>query len=327
MKTSSARTRVRVIDLAPPGSNLRGEFVNGLRRSPKRIPPKLFYNERGSQLFDQICELQEYYPTRTEVSILKAYAGEIAAVCGPRCRLVELGSGSSTKTTLLLDRLDDPAAYVPIDISRPHLLAAAERISERYEKLEVLPVCADYTQVLHIPRPAVPANYTAFFFPGSTIGNFEPEAATAFLGQLARACSPRDRLIIGVDLVKNHHVLHCAYNDPQGVTAAFNLNVLQRANEEFSAEFSLNHFKHKAIYNEEQQRIEMQIVSTRKQSVRVGEETFRFESGEKITTEHSYKYLPGTFAAMAHHSGWHQIALWTDPLQWFGVFAFECMHP
>lgn len=322
---SSTQSRIRVTDLAPPEADLRREFIDGLRQRPKQIPPKFFYDERGSLLFDQICELPEYYPTRTEISILREHAGEIADVCGPRCRMVELGSGSSTKTTLLLDRLVDPAGYVPLDISRPHLVAAAERISERYADLEVLPVCTDYTQALHLPRPSQPTDYTAFFFPGSTIGNFEPEAATTFLRQLATACSPRDRLIVGVDLVKQEHILHQAYNDRQGITAAFNLNVLKRANEEFDAKFSLDQFKHRALYNREQHRIEMRIASMREQSVRVGGETFQFREGEEIITEHSYKYTPATFTRIARCAGWKQITLWTDPKQWFGVFAFECM--
>jgi len=190
--------------------------------------------------------------------------------------------------------------------------------------LEVLPVCTDYTHALVLPQPTLPSRSTAFFFPGSTIGNFEPHAAIAFLRRLANAGSTGDYLIVGVDLVKNHHVLRQAYNDSQGITAAFNLNVLQRANEEFSAGFSLAHFQHRAIYNEEQQRIEMRIASTREQSVRVDGETIRFALGEEITTEHSYKYLPETFAGIARQAGWRPLTRWTDSKHWFSVVVFQC---
>ena len=322
--TTAITGRIRLVDLAPNPGDARAEFLAGLRQNPKRIAPKFFYDEHGSNLFDRICELDEYYPTRTEISILRKDAESIAQVCGPRCRFVELGSGSSTKTPLLLDQLDEPACYIPVDISRPHLVAAAERMAERYDRLDILPVCADYSQPLCLPEPlAGPAERTEFFFPGSTIGNFAPPEAEAFLRTIAGSSEPGDRMLIGVDLVKDPRILHAAYNDRHGVTAEFNLNLLRRANDEFGANFRPELFAHEAIYDVARTRIEMRLVSSRKQFVEIGGERFRFEQGESVVTEHSCKYTRDAFEALAARGGWTTLQTWTDPRGWFGVFALE----
>src|SRR5437667_2621933 len=237
-------------DFAPTPANFQAEFIAGLKQRPKILPCKFFYDERGSTLFDDICELEEYYLTRTETKILQDNIAEISALCGSDCVLVELGSGRSSKTRLLLDHLETPVAYVPIDISRPHLLRAAEAINGDYFPLQILPVCADYNQPLRLPVPARTPKRQVIFFPGSTIGNFEPHQAAAFLRRLAGACQSGDGLLIGVDLQKSRDILYAAYNDAQGVTAAFNLNLLLRANRELGASFNLEQFRHRAIYDE-----------------------------------------------------------------------------
>src|SRR5262249_3727052 len=224
----SQHGRVTLYDYEPTPDNFREEALKGLLKSAKTLPCKFFYDERGAQLFEDICRVEEYYPTRTETAILARRAGEIGALIGPRCRLVELGSGSSTKTPLLLDALVDPVAYVPVDISRTQLVESATAIAERYPRLEVLAVCADYTQELALPEPKMPPARTVAFFPGSTIGNLEPNDAEAFLRRIASWCGPGGGLVIGVDLKKDHATLEAAYNDGAGVTAAFNMNLLER---------------------------------------------------------------------------------------------------
>ncbi len=322
--TTLAGERIRFTDLSPESGDTREEFLRGLRGgAPRRIAPKFFYDGRGSRLFDRICELDEYYPTRTEISILRENAGALAAACGPRCLLVELGSGSSLKTRLLLEALEDPAGYVPIDVSRPHLLAACERLAAEYPQLEILPVCADYAQPIALPRPLRRPRRTVLFFPGSTIGNFEPAGAESFLRHVAGWCRVGDRMIVGVDLAKEPRMLEAAYNDREGVTAEFNLNVLRRANAEFGANFDLRRFEHEAIYDAAEGRIEMRLVSTADQEVRLGSERLHFRRGERILTEYSYKYRPEAFATLAGRAGWSVLSEWTDPRGWFGVFALE----
>lgn len=311
-------------DFAPTAADFRTEFLAGLRQRPRRLPCKFFYDERGSRLFDRICELPEYYPTRTELAILSAERRAIGELCGPHCLLVELGSGSSTKTRLLLDELDRPAGYVPIDISKPHLQQAALALAESYPQLEIMPVCADYLQPIALPRPHVTPERTTIFFPGSTIGNFEPAEAADFLRHVGTWCRPGDLLLIGVDLEKEREVLEAAYNDASGSTAAFNRNLLLRANEELGADFALEHFQHDAVYRQEEGRIEMHLVSTRRQVVTVAGHRFTFAEGERIVTEYSYKYRPIDFVRLAWEAGWHVRERWTDPRRWFGVFALEC---
>lgn len=321
--TAIRETSIRLTDLQPTAADFRAEFLAGLELKPKRLPSKFFYDDRGSRLFDRICDLPEYYPTRTERAILADHAKNLRAFCGGNCRLVELGSGSSAKTRLLLDALEDPAAYVPIDIARRHLQRAAVALSEEHPALEILPMCADYTQPLDLPRPSRTASRTVLFFPGSTIGNFEPEEAMLFLERIAGWAGIGGRLLIGVDLEKDPAVLELAYDDASGVTAAFNLNLLVRANEELGARFIIDRFRHEAVYHRGCQRIEMRLVSLIDQEVSVGREHVRLAEGERIVTEHSYKYHPEQFARLAGAAGWSCMERWTDPRGWFAVFGFE----
>ena len=310
-------------DFEPAVADLETEFLAGLSRSPKTLPCKFFYDERGSQLFDRICELDEYYVTRTELSILRTRMDEIAGVCGSEAIVVELGSGSSLKTRLLLDHLDAPVAYMPIDISRAQLIESAEVLNREYASVQILPVCADYSQPLLLPTPSRAAARRVIYFPGSTIGNFTPLEAEDFLRRIASWCRPGDGLLIGVDLRKDAEVLRRAYNDSSGVTAAFNLNLLRRANEELEADFDLNLFEHHAIYDSACGRIEMRLVSQRDQQVRVAGRTFDFERGEFITTEYSYKYRLADFQALSSRAGWEPVKSWTDKNNWFSVNYFS----
>lgn len=308
-----------LLDFHPETESLRDEVLHGLQDAPKHLPSKLFYDERGSQLFDAICKLDEYYPTRTELAIMERHVEAMVDAIGPRALLVEYGSGSSTKTRTLLDHADDLAGYVPIDISRDHLMQAAEAIAARYPELDVLPVCADYTADYHFPKPDTPPERTVVYYPGSTIGNFTPEAARDFLAHIANRVGPDGGLIIGVDLEKDEAVLQAAYNDAEGVTAAFNKNVLRRINRELDADFDLDRFRHEAVYNEEQGCIVMHLVSIAAQTVSVAGENIDFAAGERITTEYSYKYTVDGFAALAAEAGWSVEEVWTDEDRLFSV--------
>lgn len=318
MKISQALS-VTLHDYVPRAGDMRSEILGGLAASPKTLPAKYFYDERGSKLFDAICELPEYYLTRTELAIMQASAADMANVLGPRALLVEPGSGSSAKTRLLLDKLHWPCAYVPVDISREHLVIAADRLNRQYPALEVLPVHADFSQRFALPVPRLPAACTVIYFPGSTIGNFEPDAAVALLKQLQQLAGRKGALLIGVDLNKDRTVLEAAYNDAAGVTEAFNLNLLERINRELHADFNAQRFQHHAPYNQAEGRIEMHLVSRNNQIVHIGENIVRFRAGEAIVTEYSYKHtLPG-FAALAAQAGWKVRKVWTDDKRWFSV--------
>lgn len=302
----------------PPLCEFGRAMVAGLARRPRSISPKFFYDAAGSQLFDRICELPEYYPTRTELRILGECAGEIAEQIGPGAEIVEFGAGSLTKVRLLLDALEAPKRYLPIDISGEHLQAAAARLKADYPELVVQPIAADYTMPLVLPAPMPGAGKRVGFFPGSTIGNFEPDEALAFL-QLAARMLRGGGLLIGVDLVKDPAQLHAAYNDAQGVTAAFNLNLLRRANAELDANFDLDGFAHSAFYNAPRQRIEMHLVSRRDQAVSLHGERFGFEEGETIHTEYSHKFTVDGLRALAVKAGFRPLAVWTDPERLFSV--------
>jgi dimethylhistidine N-methyltransferase len=295
------------------------EVLRGLRQPNKSLPCKYFYDERGSQLFDRICELGEYYLTRTEVAIMREHVGEMAELIGPGCVLIEYGSGSSTKTRFLLDRLRDPRAYLPIDISRDHLLHSVEGLRRAYPGLNVVPVCADYTADFTLPIPRGEGGRRVVYFPGSTLGNFEPGEALQFLKQIARVCGRGGGLLIGVDLEKDERVLEPAYNDREGVTAEFNLNVLRHINRELGVDFELDGFRHHAFYNRRESRIEMHLVSRRPQTVCLCGTPILFAEGENICTEYSYKYTLEKFAAMAGQAGLSVEQVWTDPRNWFSV--------
>jgi L-histidine N-alpha-methyltransferase len=297
----------------------REDVLRGLSDRPKWLPPKHFYDERGSQLFDLICEQPEYYPTRTELGIMREHAPEMAELLGGGSLLVEYGSGSSTKTRLLLDHLPRPAAYVPLDISREHLHRSARRISQAYPDVEVAPLNADFTARYTLPPLRSPVRRRAVYFPGSTIGNFTPEEAGDFLRHITRTVGPDGCALIGVDLAKPREVLEPAYNDAAGVTARFNLNLLARINRELDGDFELDCFAHRAFYNEAEGRIEMHLESLRPQSVRAAGRRFHFDAGETIRTEYSYKYTLDRFAALAASAGLRVEHLWTDPRGWFSV--------
>jgi len=292
-------------DLSPGRTASLEEVLRGLRSPQKELPCKLFYDDRGSHLFEQITALDEYYPTRAEQRIMRAAGREIAARVGPECLLVEYGSGNSQKTRILLDHLERPVGYVPIDISREQLQRSVAVLADDYPHLRVLPVCADYTGLLDLPTSLGPAGRRVAYYPGSTIGNFVPQDAKRFLARIAEVCGPDGGLLIGVDLKKDPLMLHRAYNDALGITAAFNLNILTRLNRELGANFALEKFRHYAFYNPVFDRVEMHLVSLLEQVVRVGNVSIRFEPGESIWTEGSYKYNLHEFAELAQTAGWH----------------------
>lgn len=296
------------------------ELIAGLRRDEKMIPPKYFYDERGSQLFDRITKLPEYYPTETELRIMRDHIDEIAAVVGERASLIEFGSGSSTKIRILLDHLQSLAAYVPVDISDEHLLAAAERLRQDYfPDIEILPIVADFTQVFELPIPTVPPVRNVVYFPGSTIGNFTPAAALDLLRIMHHKAKASGALLIGVDLQKDRATLERAYNDAQGVTAQFNLNMLRHVNREYGANFNLDAFRHRAEYNAEQGRIEMRLDALSDMHIRLGGEEIAIAGGEAILTEYSYKYTLEGFAALAQQAGFKVSRVWTDADNLFSV--------
>ena len=312
-------------DFGPARERLLSDALAGLLAPRKTLPCKYFYDERGSALFERICELDEYYPTRTELTILRARAGAMAASLGPDCLVVEYGSGSGIKTQLLLEHLERPVAYVPVDISREHLLRSAAALSARYPALPVLPVCADFTQPFALPHPPRPPRRRAAYFPGSTIGNFAPAEARKFLTQVAELCGPGGALLIGVDLKKSRAVLERAYDDALGVTAEFNANLLRRLNRELGADFQLDRFAHRALWNEVEGRIEMHLVSRCAQEVRLAGRRIRFEAGETIHTENSYKYDLREFASLARSAGFEVEQVWVDGAALFSVQALRVL--
>jgi len=302
--------------------NFRDEVVAGLSNSPRQLPCKFFYDERGAQLFQQICDLPEYYITRTEIEILRLHGADMARALGPQIELIGLGTGAGTKTRILLDELQEPRVYIPIDISRQQLEKSCARFREMFPALQILPVCADYLEPFELPLPRKLSSHTVIYFPGSTIGNFEPDAAGEFLSRLAELAGDGGGLLIGVDLQKDRCVLEAAYNDRAGVTAEFNKNLLVRTNRELSSDFDLGRWQHHAIYNSNDGRIELYLISEDEQSVRIGDREFRFRAGEPILTEYSYKHTIAGFIELAQEVGFRFEKVWTDDARWFGVFYF-----
>jgi L-histidine Nalpha-methyltransferase len=297
----------------------RADVLRGLRAAKKELPCKYFYDEAGSDLFEQITALDEYYPTRTEMAIMRRHAADMARLLGPRCVLIEYGSGSSIKTRLLLDYLSDPAGYVPIDVSDEHLRRSARALREEYPRIEVLPMCADFTQSLELPAHRKPPARRVVYFPGSTLGNFAPEKAIALLQQTAQLCGRGGGLLLGIDLRKDPRVIEAAYNDRRGVTAAFNRNILVRINRELGANFDVERFAHRAFYNAVEGRIEMHLVSRCDQTVCVGAMPFLFTAGESIHTENCYKFSLRALAGLAEAGGFDAEQVWTDERQYFSV--------
>lgn len=306
------------VEYGHASNNFLEDVLDGLRRTPKRLPSKYFYDERGSQLFDDICELPEYYPTRTEMKLLQTISADVAALVGEGATVIEFGSGSSTKIRILLDALDAPLAYVPVDISREHLLMSAKDLADSYPDLRVVPVCADYTKPFDVPE-IEGEKVRAGFFPGSTIGNFTRGEAVSFLRAAAADLGHNNGLLIGVDLRKDPDILRAAYNDAAGVTAAFNMNLLRRINRELDGDFDIGAFDHEARWVPDPGRIEMHLVSAGEQDVSVGGEVFHFAAGESIHTEDSHKYDVSGFQALAAEAGWTPIEAWTDPDALFSI--------
>lgn len=310
--------RSKLAERVEPHARLREEILHGLHGCPKTLPPKLFYDARGAQLFERITNLPEYYLARAELEILRERSAEIAELAGPRCALIEYGSGTGMKVRTLLDALERPAAYVPIDISGEQLQAVANSLKRRYPPLSVRPVCADYTEFFELPS-LPPASRRVAFFAGSTIGNFHPTEATAFLRRIRRTVGVGGALVLGIDARKDRQTLEAAYNDAAGVTAAFNCNMLVRLNREFGADFCLDSFAHRAFFNDAASRIEMHLVSLATQTAKVAGEQIRFNEGESIWTESSYKYDEARLGGLANESGFLMTRLWTNAARQFWV--------
>lgn len=320
LRSSTPRLQAyELYDLYSPQDDLFLEVRAGLSRTPKALSSKLFYDADGSALFEAICNLEEYYLTRTEILILEQAAAEIADWTGDAPLLIEYGSGSSRKTRILLDALQ-PVAYMPIDIARDALVLACEDLLLRYPDLMLYPVCADYTQPLHLPGAiGAHSNRRLAFFPGSTIGNFTPAEALHFLKMARRLIGEDGAMLIGVDLKKDPAILDAAYNDAKGVTAAFNLNLLAHLNRALGADFDLNAFMHRAFYNEAHDRVEMHLISQKSQDVVIQGHHFHFRNGESIHTENSCKYSKEEFQQLAMEAGFDPLQCWTDAEGLFSV--------
>ncbi|NND45802.1 MAG: L-histidine N(alpha)-methyltransferase [Xanthomonadales bacterium] len=297
---------------------MRSDVVAGLSGEPKRLAPKYFYDERGSHLFEDITRLPEYYLTRTESQIMETWLPEMAKLIGPKAAVIEFGSGSGEKIRRLLRHLEQPVACVPVEISRSHLLESAEGLARDFPELDVVAICADFTQPFDLPKIRN-AQRNLVFFPGSTIGNFEPDQAVRLLKVMRQVAGKSGALLIGVDLAKDRATLEAAYNDSQGVTAQFNRNLLRRINRELNADFDLNAFSHVAEYNEEKRRIEMYLVSEKAQQAHIGTHRFMFKRGERILTEYAHKHDADSFAELVGKAGFSVAHTWTDENRWFSV--------
>ena len=299
------------------------DVIAGLSQDRKTLPSKYFYDQRGSQLFDQICQLEEYYPTRTEVEIMRSNASEMSEALGGPVTLIEFGSGSSVKTEFLLKELPDLDTYIPVDISAEHLAAIGRAVQQRHQTLNVQPLATDFTQLDSVPSYLGAKQPRHVYFPGSTIGNFESDQATGLLCNIANIIGADGSLLLGFDLVKKISVLESAYNDASGVTAAFNKNVLHRINVELGGDFDFEAFDHEAIWNGDESRIEMHLRSNSDQTVAIADQSFRFREGESICTEYSHKYDLSGIERLAALAGLELCDHWTDPQGWFAVASFR----
>lgn len=317
--TSNRAALARANDTDPALQDDAEQVLAGLTAPQKTLSPKYFYDEAGSRLFDEICNLPEYYLTRTERWIMERFLGEMAELIGPRVSVIEFGSGSSRKIRLLLDNLDEPAAYVPVDISADYLSGMAAELARDYPGVQVQPVFADFTEPFELPAHRVRPARNLIFFPGSTIGNFDKQDALSLLRLMRLEAGPGGALLIGVDLKKDPKIIHAAYNDRAGVTAAFNLNALKRLNAELSADFDLANFRHEAIYDETEGRIEMRLVSRKPQRVDIAGTSIEFGDGEYIITEYSHKYSLQEFSDLAVAAGLNPERSWQDEDALFSV--------
>ncbi|MGC1548233.1 MAG: L-histidine N(alpha)-methyltransferase [Rhodanobacter sp.] len=306
-------------DRRPPMSELLEIVLRGLRAQPKRLPSWLFYDERGSALFEQICEQPEYYLTRREIALLDEHAGDIADTLGADVRLVEYGSGHAHKTQQLLGHMATPVAWLPVDISPEPLRVSVQRVAERFPELPVQPLCADFTRPLRLPIPPRALRRTVIYFPGSTIGNFEHRDAITLLRKMRGEMGEAGGILIGVDLKKDNAIIEAAYNDRAGITAEFTLNMLARLNRELRCDFDLSSFQHRARYNAMAGRIETHIISTQEQRVRVGGQQVRFREGEAMQVEYSCKYSLNDFATLAARAGLEVQRVWIDSQRMFSV--------
>ena len=319
----NTRRQLELLDLHPEIENMTLEVCEGLKKQQKSLSPKYFYDERGSELFEAITRLDEYYPTRTELALFDAHLPEIAELVGAGSCVIEYGSGSSLKIRKLLDALS-PLAYVPVDISRDYLLTNATVLAQDFPQLTVLPVCADFSQFIALPEQLGGMSPIGFF-PGSSIGNFEPEQAKQFLGRVANTLGSGGHLLIGVDCKKDPAVLERAYNDAAGITAAFNLNALSHLNRVLGAEFQLDKFEHEALYNRDAGCIQMFLRSTAQQQVSIGGSVFAFDDGERLHTENSYKYSPDEFIRLAEDSGFGCEHHWQGADEYFGLYLLKAL--
>lgn len=310
---------IKLLDLEPAEDDLLGDVLAGLAATPKRLPSKYFYDAVGSRLFERICEQPEYYLTRTELQIMRDHADDMAQALGPGVRLVEYGSGAGLKTRQLLKVLQAPVAYVPVEISRSALLASVGRLAEEFPGIEMLPVCADFTQRVALPEPGRPPRRTVVYFPGSTLGNFENAVAVKLLARMRALVGAGGAVLVGLDRKKDPAMIEAAYNDAAGVTAEFTLNLLARLNRELDADFDLSRFRHQARYDAVQGRIQTHITSSCAQSVSVGGQRVEFGEGEAMLVEYSCKYDQADVERMAASAGLVVERTWTDPSDWFSV--------
>jgi L-histidine N-alpha-methyltransferase len=309
--------------IAAPPNDLTDSVLEGLKKPEKELSPVWFYDELGSFLFDSICELPEYYLTRTEMAIIREHAPEMAQHIGRDAAIIELGSGTSAKTRLLLDQIEMPATYVPVDIAREHLLDAAGALARDYPDLRVIPVCANFAQPFDLPAYIASSRRRVVYFPGSTIGNFEQNDAQSLLKRIRGMIGNSGAVLIGVDLRKDPRVLHKAYDDEAGVTAEFNINALRHLNRELGSDFDLDAFEHAAVWIENMSRIEMHLVSKKHQRIHIGDEEVEIARGEHIRTECSHKYTLESFANLAAHADLSVTRVWMDANQQFSVQLLE----
>ena len=312
--TASART-----DPRPSLDDITADVLAGLSATPRRLPSKYFYDRRGSELFEQITRQPEYYLTRVELALLADVATDIARAVGPRVHVVEFGSGSGRKTRLLLEALDDPVAYTPVEISPSALQGSVERLDREFDGVQMLPVCGDCTRAVALPRPARPAERVLVFFPGSTLGNFTDAEAVSLLRAMRQTGGARGCALVGIDLQKPADIIEAAYNDAAGVTAAFTLNLLARLNRDIGSDFDLDGFRHRAIYVPARGRIETFLDSVREQWVTVAGRRFHFAAGEAMQVEYSHKYTDAGFSTLAAQAGLRVVQKWNDARDWFGL--------